>query len=241
MYPIEVSSVVQWTNTDDGYYPLSLDVDCPHCGRRANFTTSSPLYDINRQTLGATGKCAACQRNIYIWTFNPYAPSKTSTPGCEQLLIHPQPRNQHPVIDGFDLLPEPIQRAYRDTVIIYNTGVYSATATLCRRTLEGIVNELQEGEQNGNLYNRLEGLSKSLNLATPLITLSHAVRKAGNLGAHYNLEREPDKATVQATIELIEYLLEYVYTLPGRIDKLNAHIDGLGKETPEDEEEQAKE
>jgi hypothetical protein len=143
--------------------------------------------------------------------------------------MYPSPSVARTLIEGYDLLPEPIQRAYRDTVTVYNAGVYSATVTLCRRTLEGIVNELEQGKQSEPLYNRLERLSESVNLTQPLITLSHAVRKAGNLGAHFDLSKEPDKPTVQAMLELIEYLLEYVYTLPGMIDGLNEHVESLGR------------
>lgn len=237
MYPIDLSSVVEWDVSENRYYPKSLDLDCPHCGRRANFTTSNPDYDGHRTTHSATGRCAACKSNVFVWAFKPT--NHNQVPACQHLYIYPEPRNDRSTIDGFDLLPEPIQRAYRDTVKVYNTGVYGAAATLCRRTLEGIVDELQEGKQNGSLFKRLEKLGESVDLAKPLITLSHAVRQAGNLGAHYDLEKEPDKQTVEATLDLIEYLLEYVYTLPKRIDALNSYVEGLDKIDSSEQEEKS--
>lgn len=209
MHEINSTSVVEWSAFQSLHYPLSVDIDCPYCGRRANCISSNPQWDAGRETLSATARCAACKNLIYLWTFRPSQQNDDAY--CEKLLMYPTPQRQHRLVEGFDLLPEPIQRAYRDTVTVYNTGVYSATATLCRRTLEGIVNELQKGKQNGDLYKRLEKLNESVNLAEPLITLSHAVRKAGNLGAHFDLSKEPDKQTVEAMLALIEYLLEYVY------------------------------
>ena len=238
MHEISATSVVEWAVFQSRHYPLSVDIDCPYCGRRANFTSKDPQWDGARQTLSATARCAACKDQIYLWTFKPSNQNYASS--CEMLLMYPTPQSQHLPVEGFDLLPESIQRAYRDTVTVYNTGVYSATATLCRRTLEGIVNELQKGKQNGDLYKRLEELNESVDLAEPLITLSHAVRKAGNLGAHFDLSKEPDKQTVEAMLALIEYLLEYVYTLPGMIEKLNQHVEALGQEQEDSGEGQQK-
>lgn len=227
MHELSTTSVVGWDTLSGYYYPLSVDIACPYCGRLANFRSRDPHHDTSRHTISVTADCTACKQAIFLGVMNP---SQSSPTQCGLLVMHPSPNLQHQVVEGFDLLPGPIQRAYRDTVTVYNTGVYSATATLCRRTLEGIVNELQQGEEDKPLFTRLEKLNESVNLAQPLITLSHAVRKAGNLGAHFDLRKEPDKQTVQAMLELIEYMLEYVYTLPGMIEKLNQHVEALGQE-----------
>lgn len=144
MHELSLSSVVEWALLGNHYYPKSLDVGCPHCGRLVNFGTSDPDFDSNRNTLSATARCTACKNHVYIWLLTPSV--KPQSPACELFLMHPSPRTDHRPIEGFDLLPQPIQRAYRDTVTVFNTGVWSATATLCRRTLEGIVNELEQGK-----------------------------------------------------------------------------------------------
>jgi hypothetical protein len=76
-----------------------------------------------------------------------------------------------------------------------------------------------------------------VDLAKPLITLAHAIRQVGNLGARFDLRKEPDRDTVKAQLELIEYLLEYMYTLPGMIETVNDKVDALGEEEAEPEEE----
>lgn len=76
-----------------------------------------------------------------------------------------------------------------------------------------------------------------MDLAKPLITPAHAIRQVGNLGAHVDLRKEPDRDTVKAQLELIEYLLEYMYTLPGMIETVNDKVDALGEEEAEPEEE----
>ena len=226
--------VADWDTYNNMYYPRILDLRCPYCREKATFTTHNEEFDRSRSTLAVSARCANCRNTAHVWLINPSGSG--SDPYPELLAMHPAPATDREPIEGIDLLPEPIQRAYRDTVTVYNTGVWSATATLCRRTLEGIVSELEPNE-SGSLFGKLEKLSQSVNLAEPLITLSHAIRKVGNLGAHFDLRKEPDSETVQAQLELIEYLLEYVYTLPGQINALNERVETLG-EKEENQEEQ---
>ena len=130
------------------------------------------------------------------------------------------------------MMPTAIRQAYQDTIDVFNAGVWSATATQTRRTLEGIVYELlPEEEREGSLANQLRSLaaSKSVNLAQPLNTLSNALRQGGNIGAHFNLTRTTDRATAEAMLDLIDYLIEYIYTLPGMIEQLNRKVQRLDK------------
>ncbi len=226
--------IVEWGTLHQRYYPTALDVGCPYCRMVTNFSTSEPAFDAHRATIAVTARCARCRNTVYLWLVSPSGDGARPHPAL--LLMHPSPAEEHRPIERIDLLPEPLQRAYRDTVIGYNTGLWSATATLCRRTLEGIVNDLNPG-QGGPLFGRLEKLGDSVDLAKPLITLSHAIRQVGNLGAHFDLRKEPDRDTVKAQLELIEYLLEYVYTLPGMIETVNQKVDALGAEVEESAEE----
>jgi hypothetical protein len=126
-------------------------------------------------------------------------------------------------------MPAAVRQAYQDVIDVYNAGVWSATATMTRRTLEGIVNNLLP-EEKGPLARQLEQLGKTVDLARPLITLSHSVRQGGNIGAHFDLTRTPDRPTSEAMLDLIEYLIEYIYTLPKRIEELDSRIDRLGNQ-----------
>ena len=65
--------------------------------------------------------------------------------------------------------------------------------------------------------------------AEPLITLSNALRQGGNIGAHFDLTRTTDRATAEAMLDLIDYLIEYVCTLPGMIEQLNRKVQRLDK------------
>jgi len=152
--------------------------------------------------------------------------------------MHPAPTARQP-ISGADSMPTAIRQAYQDTIDVFNAGVWSATATQTRRTLEGIVHELlPETERTGPLAQQLRKLaeSESVNLAQPLITLSHALRESGNIGAHFDLTRTTDRATAAAMLDLIDYLIEYIYALPEMIEGLNRRVQQLDQEEDEQSE-----
>lgn len=136
-------------------------------------------------------------------------------------------------MDGVDLMPPRIRRAYQDTLASYNAHIWSATTTCARRTLEGIVGELvPDATPNASLAKNLKALSESVDLAQPLITLSHAVREGGNLGAHFDLKTDPDRDVARAVLDLVEYLLEYVYTVPAMVSETNKRLNPPTEETP---------
>jgi Domain of unknown function (DUF4145) len=100
---------------------------------------------------------------------------------------------------------------------------------MTRRTLEGIVNNLLPNE-TGPLAQQIGRLADTVDLQRPLITLSHSLRQGGNIGAHFDLTRTPDRETAEAMLDLIEYLIEYLYTLPEMIQNLDTRIQQLGSD-----------
>jgi hypothetical protein len=138
-------------------------------------------------------------------------------------------------MEGMETMPEQIQRAYQDTVDVFNAGVWNATVVSGRRTLEGLVRHLAP-EAKGSLAQQLQDLPNHVELANPLITLSHSVRQGGNIGAHFDYEKTTDRETAAAALELIEYFLWYIYVLPESINDLDQQIDNLGKRNADGED-----
>ncbi len=68
----------------------------------------------------------------------------------------------------------------------------------------------------------LKSLPDKVDLQQPLLTLSDLLRKGGNMSTHFSPSYEPDKETTEAMLDLVEYLLEYLYTLPGMIMEFRA-------------------
>lgn len=147
-------------------------------------------------------------------------------------MMYPAPTAKQPlpnVLENTEL-DERLRRAYASAVQVLNTGEWNATAVMCRRLLEGILaSVLPPDVRSKTLAVQLECLPQYRDLGRPFVDLSHAIRKGGNLGAHFIEDREPDERVARLMLELCEDLLEYLFTLPLRIQDLQAQVELLGR------------
>jgi hypothetical protein len=134
-------------------------------------------------------------------------------------------------MQGADLIPARVRNAYFESLGAFNARLWNATAISCRRTLEGIIQDISP-QGKGVLANQIKTLSTTGDLGKSLIVLADMVRSAGNIGAHFDAQKEADKPTAQAMLDLLEYLLEYVYILPAMVAELDKRISMLGTPAP---------
>jgi hypothetical protein len=121
-------------------------------------------------------------------------------------------------------------RAYSSAISVYNVQEWVGASVLCRRLLEGIMIALiPKDKRKGSLYQQLQDLPNYRDLQAPIMTLANSIREGGNLGAHFDLEKEPDKETVTLMLDLLDYLIEYLFILPERINILNGTISNLSR------------
>ncbi len=222
MYPISLKFVAQWQQVGNKWVPQSVDISCPFCGRHVTFTLFEYATDGKRNTIAASGSCPGCHEQARFWIIDPKPFGDTQGRECQALCIYPKPSLSREPMAGLDKIPEDIGRAYASTVNVFNAGEWTATAVLCRRVLEGIAkNLLPEDKQKRPLAQQLSELASEIDLSRPLTSLAEAIRKGGNLGAHFDLDREPDEPTASQMVDLLEYLMEYLYVLPADVDSLN--------------------
>jgi len=148
------------------------------------------------------------------------------------LYIDRKPSGRKPVMEILNSqdMGEALQRAYLSSVNVFNSNEWNATAVLTRRLLEGITKSLlDENDQALPLAKQVEKLPSVKDLSEPIVKIADAIRKGGNLGAHFDLEKEADRESAALILELAEELLEYFYVLPERITKLHDAIEKLGK------------
>ena len=67
-------------------------------------------------------------------------------------------------------------------------------------------------------------VSEKNDLAKPLTELAHAIRAGGNLGAHFDEEREPDEQMARQLVELLDYMVNFLYILPKKISEVEQKI-----------------
>ena len=233
MYGIDQTSVRAWNGWNDLPYPGVMVINCPGCGELMNFRAGDPTFDRMMDTISTKSECPSCRQIISIWAIHPKPGTREdeSIEKCDAVGIFPPPRQKaRTAIEGSNLLSDRLRRQYRSVLAVYNAGAYDATANQCRVTLEGIVKNLVPTAKPP-LANQLRELSTLPDLGKPLITLSHALRTGGNIGSHFDEDKETDQATAETMIDLLEYLLEYVYALPAMVDELDRKIAALGNKS----------
>ena len=146
------------------------------------------------------------------------------------LLIYPTPRIIREPIVAADKMNPALARSYQSALAAYNVGLWTACASSCRRTLEGLVKSLL-GEEHSKepLFQQMKSLPEKVNLAEPLIILADNLRKGGNIASHFDLEKEPDQHVAEAMVDLLDYFMEYVFVLKEKAQELEKRLDALGK------------
>ena len=237
MYSIGFECVARWGSFSNRWAPELLDnVNCPYCGRLASYVVIDHMLDEKRNAISCSATCPGCRQSIRVWLVNPAPSSYPAKSG--NLYLYPRPSLNRKPMEGVDKLPAGIGRAYSSAVAVFNAGVWSATAVCCRRVLEGIAKDLlQDNVHSGRLAQQLEDLKAHVDLARPLSSLADALRAGGNLGAHFDSDKEPDQGTAGRMVDFLEYLMEYLYVLPAEVESFRQSItkpnaDAAAPETP---------
>jgi len=175
------------------------------------------------------GRCPACG-DAALFVALDFKPPARNRPEQPSLFMHPSSSQRTP-LTGFaeiDGIPAALTRAYTSALTVFNAGEWNGTAPLVRRALEGVTKtQLTRDPMPRTLAEQLQALAEDLELDEPLLSLAHALRKGGNLGAHFDLEREVDRETASLMLDLLDYLLEYLYVLPERVRSLDERVSGL--------------
>ncbi|NOU19240.1 MAG: DUF4145 domain-containing protein [Bacteroidales bacterium] len=208
--------------------PDSVDWYCPHCGRRVNFKMNWTLINNPQSVLFCNSACSGC-RKLATFIYIGFK-ENNNDPKEGELFIHPEPRTRSPLDGIFDSVKfnGGLKEAYESSINVYNVGEWTATAVLCRRLLEGITMQILPDEKKKlPLGKQLQELPNHIDLQKPLLTLADALRKGGNIGAHFDLEKTPNENIITLMMDLLDYLIEYIYILPSRIDDLHKKIEEL--------------
>lgn len=231
MHILSLSTVPEWINWNNKWIPKSCDTICPHCGRLVNLPLEKHAWDEPRETAAATARCPGCGKSSSFWIVEPGDGRDSSKRGCALLCIYPKPRViRGPIVPPEQLSNTALARAYQSAINAFNAGLWDACATSCRKTLEGLVHSLLPADKaKGSLFDQLRILPDSVNLSEPLILIADSLRKGGNIGAHFDLEKSPDQTVAGLMLDLLDYFMEYLYVLKEQAKTLEKQLDSLGK------------
>lgn len=225
MQRILETAVRQWTKLGRARIPRSVGIVCPHCGERVVFALSNHYDDKVRLAVAATAPCPGCAKKVHFVIFRAEENPKDDNKNPEAIYYYPKARNYYPSPKFEADIPEALERSLVSTLDAFNSKNYTATAVCCRRTLEGLFKYLlPEAKRNLPLHKAIAEVQRSTDLAAPLSSLSHAIRQGGNLGAHFDMEKEPDEDLARKMVELVVYLISYLYVLPKEIQNLEGAL-----------------
>lgn len=232
MYMINITAAKQWyllsANNSNMQLPASIDMNCPFCLLITNIRLEPKAYDLNLSTYSASGKCPRCDQFVKFWIINP--PRSDEPPETSQCAIGVYPNsNTRKTIVEKGILDDRVFRAYKGAIDAFNAGLWTPAVASYRRTLEGITKTmLPEEERKGTLANQLKKLPEHVDLNEPILELAGMLREGGNIGAHFDNEKEPDKDFAEAMLDLLEYFIEYLYIFKLKAQDLETRISSLG-------------
>jgi hypothetical protein len=113
-------------------------------------------------------------------------------------------------------LPAPLQSAYREAISCFKAKAYTATAVMCRKTLEGICAE--HGVRGNNLVSNLKQLKDKGVIENRLFDWADALRISGNEAAH-DVEVTILPEDARDILEFTSALLEYIFTFRDRFEE----------------------
>lgn len=205
--------------------PGAINVACPFCGFYASFSIIN--FDLNKATMVASAKsvCGNCDGfPKFVFVFGSLNNAlNTSRPIL--MSMYPLSVPSYPMPELSEEIPVALRNSMAATVNSYNAKIYSASMTNSRRTLEGIFKYLvSDAKRNQSLVKLIETASDEIDFSEPLKRLSDAIRQGGNIGAHFDFDVEPEEKTARQMIELLDYLISYLYILPDRIERLENAI-----------------
>jgi hypothetical protein len=194
------------------------------------FSLVNHLDDSARLATAASAACPHCNTQVQFWAFRAKKSPTSDDSNPAAVYMYPSAERFFSIPEFSSDVPDALRKSFISTIDAFNSGNYVATAVGGRRTLEGIFKyRVSEDKRNEVLFRLIESVTKEVDLAEPLRTLSHAIRDGGNLGAHFDPEREPTEPLARQMLELLDYLISYLYVLPGKIKQLEQ---SLGKKGP---------
>ncbi|MGY2893355.1 hypothetical protein [Deinococcus sp. UYEF24] len=223
MRGIPLPSVIAWNSTVHPALPLRINSTCGVCNRDLSIDVSHGQYHDDDTWLAVT-RCPNTQCSAVLR----YVGFNIEGERFTRLYVDPSYEDARLPMPGIELAPERIQKSYIDTLATLNSGIPSAVATLARKTLEGIVRlsyPNPDSLRDRSLFKLIRDLPQSMDLGRPINELSLAMRENSKLGAYFDLEQDTDAETARKMVELLEYLIEYLYVIPRRVGSIKRDFD----------------
>lgn len=228
MHQLDASVVPRWHPVGQWWFPSAVSASCPFCNALVAFRPENHNIDKARETIASTAACPACHKRVHIWAVKPGPSSDKSKRGCEYLSMFPSPHCCRQPIPAANSMPSRIRLAYSNAFKNFEARIWSGTGTECGRTLEALVAQyVPEENRSKRFVENIEQLAGCPDLHKPIEDLGQAVRQGRNVGAHFDPDKELDEETAEVLLDLTEFILEYVFGVPEKVEELKRRLEAL--------------
>lgn len=124
-----------------------------------------------------------------------------------------------------DLVPDTIIKTFRKAIELKLYDEESCLIKL-RKTLEMICND--QNADGNNLLEKITNISENGIIPVTLTSASTIIRKLGNIGVHES-DININSNEIKCVIELVEYIIQYIYVLPKEIEKIDKKFNLISK------------
>ncbi len=208
----------------------SAYLNCPFCDTRGNFTqeysqtktSGDDRKKLNYETL----KCGNCANlTMVFWSANSSNSYGAAARNIYSYRTLPFPLGKY---EGSENWPEPVRRHWVQAKDNLSRNNLEAAAVMARSTLQGAIRgrlEPVEGETPTNqktfidLFGDINRLHEEGTIPNVLKDWAHEVRLFARTAAHPNgSEEDISKDDLNDVMQFIDFLLEYLYDVPARIE-----------------------
>ena len=229
-----------WLRTVD-----TFNAECPTCDQlRGVKTDSSAIHDQACKTISQSAICTFCGQHFKVFVINPLIDQDLNKPAtCDSVWAYPTASVLKKLIFTEEDLTPRIFRSYKSAIDSFNNKNWFAVLSSCGVTLEGICKihfpKAKNGDTLGDLFGKLDKLLKTDSqyslLLEPMKLLGEALNLGRHKGAHFDIEKDPDKEVAVRVLDATEFLIKYFYTLKKDAETLKKKILALKPENFEGE------
>lgn len=181
---------------------------CPYCEAKANFTARH----VWEQTLPSGGAL-----RYGVWVCD----------NCRQPIVgvmgsSGEPREYHPTHVAEPALsdvPEDVAADAREAHRCLSVQAFRAAVVMARRAMQSAAYE--KGAPEGSLVEQIDWLEEHRLVTPQMKEVAHAIRLAGNLGAHPDKDglRDVAEPEAEAVIGFLADFLKLMYEIPARLER----------------------
>lgn len=114
-------------------------------------------------------------------------------------------------------IPELIKKDLEEAKLCFSVGAFNAASVMSRRSIQRACKE--KGATKKDLIDQIDELAANKIITEDLKELAHAIRLAGNDGAHPN-EISVDEQESKEILELAEQFMEVVFVAPAKVREI---------------------